>query len=85
MEGGGKRGRKGNERQGRKRREIVKGEEENLKWKGNGMKMSKGPFFFFFFCLSLFETTKTCLRCTKMEISTEKKSGNGKFSNLAHL
>ena len=42
-------------------------------------------WFFFFFCFSLFETTEICLGCTKMEISTGKKSGNGKFSNLAHL
>ena len=30
----------------RKRREVVKGEEENLKWKGKGMKMSRRLFFF---------------------------------------
>ena len=64
----------------RKRREIVEGEEENLKWKGKGMKMSKRTFFsffffflfFFFFGLSLFETIVICLGCTKMEISMGK-------------
>ena len=70
-----------------RKRVIVKGEEEeNLKWKEKGMKMSRGPFFYFYFSLSLFETTEICLECTKMEISLGKKLGNGKFSNnLAHL
>ena len=35
-----------------------------------------------FFHLSLFETTEICLGCTKMEISTREKSGNGKFLKL---
>ena len=30
---------------------------------------------FFFFCLSLLETTKFCFWCNKMQISTGKKSG----------
>ena len=33
----------------RKRREIVKGEEENWKWKGEGTKICRGLSFFFFF------------------------------------
>ena len=37
------------------------------------MKMSRSPLFFFF-CLSLFETTEICLGCTKMEICTGKKA-----------
>ena len=62
---------KGTEK-GKTGREIVK-----LKiWKGKGMKMSRGLFFFF--CLSLFETSEICLECTKMEMSTGKKSGNEK-------
>ena len=88
--GAGKRGRKEKKRDARKKgkmerekREILKGEEENLKWKGKvslwKRAMSRGPFFFF--CLSLFETTEICLGCTKMEISMGKKLGNGKFSN----
>ena len=85
----GKRGGKGKERQGKRengeeKKGNCKREEENLKWKGKGMKMRRGPFFFFF-CLSLFETNEICMGCTKMEISTGKKLGNGKFSNLAHL
>ena len=31
-------------------------------------------FFFFFSCLSLFETTEICLGCTRKEISTGKRS-----------
>ena len=70
----------------RKRRENVKGEEENLTWKGQ--RYEKEHFFSFFrFCLSLFETTEIiCLGCTKMKISTGKKhftlgkkSGNETF------
>ena len=34
------------------------------------MKMSRG-LFFFFFGLSLFETTEICLGCTKIEILGE--------------
>ena len=52
----------------RKKGKIVKGDEENLKWKAERVKMSRGPFSFFFFCLSLFETTEICLGCTKMDI-----------------
>ena len=43
---------------------------------------------FFFSLLVTFhflKPTEICLGCTKMEISMGKKSGNGKFSNLAHL
>ena len=46
----------------RKRREIVKGEEENLKWNEERCKNKQMTFF------SLFETTEI-----KMGISTEKK------------
>ena len=66
-DGRGKKERKGPERQGK--RENGEGKEgkiveENLKLKGERYKMSRGLFF----CLSLFETTKICLGCTKMEI-----------------
>ena len=74
----------------KKRREIVK-MEENLKWKRKGMENENEQrtfsFFFFFvlfcfvlfFCLSLFETTEICLGCTKMEISAGKKIGKGEI------
>ena len=32
-----------------KKRKIVKGNDKNLQWKGERMKMSRGPFFFFYF------------------------------------
>ena len=44
--------------------------------RGKGMKLSYMKLsrrLFFFFCLSLFETTEICLGSTKMEISTRKK------------
>ena len=56
------------------RREIVKGEEENLKWTGE--RYEKWAEDFFFFLLVSFWNFKICLVYTKMEISTEKKSGN---------
>ena len=52
MEGEGKEGK------------IVKGEEENLKWKGERYENEQRTFFFFF-CLSLFETTEICLGVPK--------------------
>ena len=74
----------------RKRREIVKGEDENLEWKGESYENEQSPllfcfwfcfcFLFLFFTLSIFETSDIFFGCTKMEICYE-----GKFSNLAHL
>ena len=41
----------------------------NLKMEGGkSSKMRRGPFFFFFFCFSLFKMTKICFGSTKMEI-----------------
>ena len=70
--GEGKRGGKGTERQRKKGKgengEGNKGkiEEENLKLKFKRYENEQRTFFFF--CLSLFETTKICLGCTKIEI-----------------
>ena len=50
----------------RKRREIVEGEEGNLKWKGKGMKMIEDFFFL------TTETTEICLGYAKMDISKGK-------------
>ena len=92
--GEGKRGGKGKERQGKRAKgeEGKLGEEENLKWMGKGMKGMDGERYekkqrtFFFFCLSLFETTEICLGCTKMEISTGKKNQEkGNFLTLPTL
>ena len=60
-------------------------EVENWKWKGIGMKMSRGLLFIYLFiyllflclfiylfCLSLFETTEVCLGSTNMDSFTRK-------------
>ena len=43
--------------------------------------------FFFFFCLSLSETTEICNLFGVYQIGNfyKQKSGNGKFSNLTHF
>ena len=74
--GEGKRGRKGTERQGNGEGNDRKIVVENLELKGERYENEQRIFFFFFFfffCLffSLFETTKICLGCTKMEILGE--------------
>ena len=51
----------------KKRREIVKGGGGKLKFR-RGERYENEQWNFFFFCLSLFETTEICLGCTKMEI-----------------
>ena len=85
----------GKEEKGRDRENKEKMEKRSkermveMEGKGTCMKMNRGPpffFFFFFFCLSLLETTEICLGCTKNgNFYGDKKSGNGNFSNLAHL
>ena len=74
-----KRGGKGKERQGKKREN---GEEKkgNCKSGGGKLKMEGERYESQFV-----KTTEICLGCTKMEISTGKKLGNGKLSNLTHL
>ena len=55
----------------RKRRKILKGRGEKMEnGRGNGMRMSRGTFFFF--CMSLFKTTKIFLGLLKWAILTEK-------------
>ena len=80
-EGRGKKWRKGKREarkmengEGKERKIIVKGENKNLKWKGKGMKMSRGPFFLFTFWnhWNLFGVYQNGNFCRK-------------FSNLAHL
>ena len=51
---------------GGKEAKLEREEVENWKCKGIGMKMSRSPPFFFF-CLSLFETTQICSGSTKMD------------------
>ena len=72
------------EKRGKEKRENGEEKKGNckrggkLKMKGEGYENELRTFFlsfFFFFCLSLFETTEMCLGCTKMEISTGKKIG----------
>ena len=93
--GKGKKGREGKEeREKRGKEKMENGKEKNWNFKRGGWKPNNGrgkvwtwaeDLFLLFFFLSLFETTEICLGCTKMEIYMGKKSGNGKFSNLAHL
>ena len=47
--------------------------EESVNLKEKRYENEQRTFFFFFFCLSLFETTEICLGSTKLEISTGKK------------
>ena len=73
--GEGKKRRKGKRearRKGKwKRREIVEGRRKTKNGRGIGMKMSRGSFFFLEI---FFETTEIFLGCTKIKISTGKKS-----------
>ena len=96
--GEGKRGGKGKERQGKRAKgeEGKLGEEENLKWMGKGMKGMDGEryekkqrtfsfFFSFFFACHFLKPLKFVWGVPKWKFLRKKKSGNGKFSNLAHL
>ena len=84
-------GRRGKEEKGKekekrrkqKREARENGEEQkrNCKYGGGKLKMT----FLVFFARHFFKTTEICLGCSKIEIATGKKSGKGKFSNLAHL
>ena len=56
----------------KKRRKIVKGKVKNWKWKVESYKMRRGLFFFF--CFSLFKTTKICFGSTKLEIFYREKA-----------
>ena len=65
----------------KKRRKIVKGKVENLKWKVEKLQNEERIFFFlffflffFFFLLSLFKTTNICFGSTKMEIFYREKA-----------
>ena len=55
----------------KKRMKIVKGKVENWKWK---VEKWGEAFFFFFFCLSLFKTTKICFGSTKVVIFYQEKA-----------
>ena len=74
---------------GEEKKENCKmGGEENLKmqnnkWKGKGMKVSR--VFFFFFSCHFLKPLKFVWGVPKWKFLQGKKSGNGKFFNLAHL
>ena len=65
-----------------KKREIVKGAEENWKWKGEGMKMSGGLFSLFFSC-HFFKTLKFVWGVPKWKFLRGKKMKMGNFLNLS--
>ena len=71
-EGGKEKKGKGEEKEEERAKRVKeKGGMENAEEKKGNCKRGGGK-------LSLFETTKICLGCTKMEISTRKKSISGR-------
>ena len=67
----GKNGKEG--KMERKRRKIVKGKVE-IENGRRGWKFQNKKRTFFFFCFSLFKTTKICFGSTRMEIFYRKKA-----------